>query len=180
MPGVSGVPTRRQWLGFFALCALGASSWLVDNAWPSTLPTAMRPMLDDLLMAVALGAVGWKGLARGNLWSRSAVKLGVASILLLGVPATLAGVALSGASEVTITALFTLAPIIVVVLVSNFNLDGDEASEQTSFWLRRSPVWAGLLLCRFRLLSPGVRLGSPPLPRLVFWLRRLRESGCIA
>jgi drug/metabolite transporter (DMT)-like permease len=141
MRSAGGAVTRRQWYGFFALCAMGASSWLVDNAWPSTLPTAIRPVLDDLLMAIVIGAVGWKGLARGSLWSWDGVKLAVGSVLLLGVPATLAGVALGGASEVTITALFALAPITVVVFVSNFNLGGDEAAGANKLL---GPALAGL------------------------------------
>lgn len=141
MRATGGALTRRQWLGFFTLCVLGASSWLVDNAWPSTLPTTMRPVLDDLLMAIVIGAVGWKGLARGSLWSRGGLKLAVGSVLLLGVPATLVGVALGGASEVTITALFALAPIMVVVLVSNSSFGGDEASGANKLL---GPALAGL------------------------------------
>jgi drug/metabolite transporter (DMT)-like permease len=103
---------------------LGASAWLVDGAWPSLLPTAVRQLLHDLIIAIVLGCVGWKKLFDCNLCGLPWIKLALASVLLLGVPATLAQLALGGVSEVTVAALFALAPVAVVILVSNSDFGG--------------------------------------------------------
>jgi len=138
--------TRARWAGFFVLCLLGASGWLVDQAWPSALPAAPRQGLDDLLIAVVLGAVDWRSFGRGEARGRPWVRLGLGSVLLLGVPATLAGIALGGASEITVAALFGLAPVIVVVLVVGFESGAGEGSGARALLMPSLAGLAGILL----------------------------------
>jgi drug/metabolite transporter (DMT)-like permease len=132
MPCTRGTLTRAQWLGFFALCLLSSSAWLVDARWPSDLPAAPRQGLHDLLIGLALGLVAWSKAARSEPRGRQRIKLAVASVLLLGVPATIAQAALSGVSEVSIAASFAMLPVAVVVLVSYVgrgNVEGQGTSE---------------------------------------------------
>jgi drug/metabolite transporter (DMT)-like permease len=117
---------------------------LVDQAWPSALPAAARQGLDDLLIAVVLGGVGWRRLGRGE--GRAWLRLGLGSALLLGVPATLAGVALGGGSEVTVAALFGLAPVAVVVLVAGLEAGAGEGSGARGLLMPALSGLAGILL----------------------------------
>lgn len=115
---------RRQWLGFFALCLLGASTWPVEGAWPSLMPAASRECLHDLIIAFAVGVFGWRRIAFNEIQTRLLAKLALASVCLLGMPAALIESARSGVSEGTIAALFAMLPVAVVLLVSRFDFAG--------------------------------------------------------
>jgi hypothetical protein len=123
MGRAGGAITRSQWLGFFALCLLSASGWLIDDTWPSPLLGPEREGLHDLVIAGLLCAVSWRSLTHGNLRARPWMKLALASICLLGVPAMVAETTLGAGSQVTVSALFALLPVIVVVLVSYLDFD---------------------------------------------------------
>src|SRR5271154_4291987 len=90
---VSSSLKPRHWLGFFALCLLWSSAWLVEGAWPSTLPIAVRQCFDDLFLAAVLGLIGWKSFtprySARPLRTRRATLLALASVCLLGLPAVL-------------------------------------------------------------------------------------------
>lgn len=121
----TGIPefrglTRRQWPGFFALCFLGASAWLIEGAWPSLMPAASRECLHYLVLASAVGIFGSRKIARSG-FRAPFVKLAVASVGLFGVPAALIERARSGVSEATIAALFALLPVAVVLLAPHFD-----------------------------------------------------------
>jgi drug/metabolite transporter (DMT)-like permease len=120
--------SRAQWVGFFALCLLGASAGLVDGAWPSLLGTTERLGLHDLVIAIVLCGVGWGSAGRVNLRGRRWVKLALASVSLLGLPVLAAEAALGTVSGVTVTALFALFPVMMVVLVSSVDFGGAAAS----------------------------------------------------
>ena len=119
MAHTGGALTKSQWLGFFALCALWSSAWLISDRWPSPLPPVEQQGLHDLLIAAVLCCVGWKNLAPGNLRARPWLKLALASICLLGVPALVVETTLGAGSAVTVAALFALLPVMVVVLVAS-------------------------------------------------------------
>jgi drug/metabolite transporter (DMT)-like permease len=142
--------------GFLALCLLSASAWLVDGAWPSLLPAAQRQALHNFLIALVVGAAGWKGIEWETLRVRRWVKFGAASVCLLGLPATLMEATGGGVPEVTAAALFALLPIVVVVLASNFDF-GRAASAGTVRLL--APALIGLagtlLLLSFALPDSG-------------------------
>jgi hypothetical protein len=114
--------TGRQWIGFFVLCLLGASGWLVEGAWPSLLPVAAQDCMHDVAIGLAVGVFGWKKIARGDLGGRSWAKLAIASVCLLGLPTVLIEWARSGVSDGTVAGLFALLPIAVVLVMPQFNL----------------------------------------------------------
>jgi len=145
---------RRVWLGFFALCLLSSTAWLVDAQWPSDIPPAPRQGLHSLVLALLFGVIAWTRAAPKNLPARPRFLLALASVLLLGVPATIAQAALSGVSEVTIAASFALLPVAVVVLVSYIGLGGGE-SPATNQLLAPALVGLGgtLLLLPFEFPS---------------------------
>jgi hypothetical protein len=67
-------------------------------------------------------------------------------VLLLGVPATLAQMALGGVSEITVAALFGLAPVAVVVLVAGFGVGEGEGSGARGLLMPTLVGLAGILL----------------------------------
>lgn len=141
-----GAITKPQWLGFFALCLLSASAWVIDSASPSTLPGVEREGLHDLVVAILLCAVGWPKLARGNFRTRSWLKLALGSICLLGVPAMVVGSTLGDGAGVTVAALFALLPVMVVVIVSYVDFSGADSSRAMRLLLPALIGLGGMLL----------------------------------
>jgi len=115
--------SRAQWVGFFALCALGASGWLVEAEWPRVLPTMEQRVLHDLAIAATVGFVWWRIRARVGASARPRMRLAAASVCLLGLPAILVDAAFGGVSQVNATATFALLPVAVVLLVSQFDAE---------------------------------------------------------
>jgi len=148
----TGTLTKPQWLGFFALCLLGASAWLVDSAWPSTLPGAEREGLHDLVIALVLCAVGWRQLVSANFRARPWLKLALASVCLLGVPAMVVGSTLGDGSGVVAAALFALLPVMVVVIVSYV---GGAESSRTMRLLLPALIGLGGMLLLLPFAEPG-------------------------
>jgi hypothetical protein len=147
-PGAAdaGGLTRRQWICFFALCLLGGSVWLVEGAWPSLLSAAARDCLHDLAIGLAVGVVGWKKIALGDLGGRPWLKLAIASVCLLGLPAVLIEWARSAVSDGTAAGLFALLPIAVVLVAPQFDL-GIEAENAVGRLLAPALIgFAGALL----------------------------------
>lgn len=105
--------TGAKWVGFVALCAMGGSGWLVEGAWPSVLPVAVRECVHQVAVAAVVGGFAWRGFARGR--GRVWVRLAAASVCLLGVPAAMVEAARGGVAEVAIAQLFALGPVAVVV-----------------------------------------------------------------
>jgi hypothetical protein len=124
LPGAGDVMTRAQWVGFFALCAMGASGWLVEGAWPSALPVAARECVHELVIAVLVGGFAWRGFPSGRARGLQWVRLAAASVCLLGVPAALIESTRGGVSSVTVAELLALVPGAVVVLIPAFEVSG--------------------------------------------------------
>jgi hypothetical protein len=120
-----GAMAWRQRVGFFALCAMAASGWLMEGAWPSTLPVAARQCLHELAIAVVVGGFSWRRFARKRAAQRGRwrvwVRLSAASVGLLAVPVALIESTQGGVSAVTVAGLFALAPVGVVVLMPVFD-----------------------------------------------------------
>jgi hypothetical protein len=110
-----GAMAWRQRVGFFALCAMAASGWLMEGAWPSTLPVAARQCLHELAIAVVVGGFSWRRFARKRAAQRGRwrvwVRLSAASVGLLAVPVALIESTRGGVSAVTVAGLFALAPV---------------------------------------------------------------------
>lgn len=148
--GCGGSMTWRQCVGFFVLCVLGASGWLVEGAWASVLPVAERECAHKAVIAVVVCAYGWKGFARGH--GRAWVRLALASVCLLGVPAALVGIVRGGVSEVTVAELFALAPVAVAVIAAGVDAGRGEGVGQLL-----GPAVAGLagVLLMLQFALPG-------------------------
>lgn len=116
--------TRLQWLGFLVLCAMGASGWLVEGAWPSVLPVAVRQCLHELVIAAVVCAFSWRRFVCEPGAVRIWVRLALASVCLLAVPAALVERTHGGVSSVTVAELFALVPGAVVVLMPAFDVRG--------------------------------------------------------
>jgi hypothetical protein len=113
----------RHWIGFFALCLLSSSAWLVESAWPSSLPLPARQGLDKFAIAIVLFCFGLlnekcRPRFRGKPWA----KLALSSVLLLAVPALLLEVTSGVVSQPMGECLFALVPVAVVVLAPYFGL----------------------------------------------------------
>jgi len=134
-----------QWAGFFALCLLGASGWLVEAEWPSVLPAMEQRALHDLAIAAVMGIAWWRIRARVGISARLRMKLAAASVCLLGLPAVLVDAASSGVSQVNATATFALLPVAVVLLVAQFD------SERASTMRMLAPGLVGLAGVMFLL-----------------------------
>jgi hypothetical protein len=146
-----------MWAGFFVLCVLWASAWVVESAWPSSLPLGVRQCIDKFAIAAVLCGFGisrkcirWERLG-GAHWA----KVGAASVCLLAVPAltleATSGAVLQSMSE----SLFALVPVAVVVLAPYIGLSarsdgepvGSESWRETSHLLLPALTGlAGLLL----------------------------------
>jgi drug/metabolite transporter (DMT)-like permease len=145
--------SRWQWVGFFALCLLGASAGLVDDAWPSSLGTAERLGLHDLVIAIVLCGVAWNT-GRVRLQGRPWMKVALASVCLLGVPVMFAEAAGDRMSGVLVTALFGLFPVMMVVVVSYVDLGGAESSGTNRLLVPTLIGLSGLLLV-LPIVQPG-------------------------
>lgn len=110
--------TPAQRVGFFVLCAMGASGWLVEGAWPSALPVAAREVVHEAVIAAAVCGFGWRGFARWRAWAR----LAMASMCLLGVPAAMIQSARGGVPEIAVAELFALVPAVVVVIAAGIEV----------------------------------------------------------
>jgi drug/metabolite transporter (DMT)-like permease len=104
---------RWQAIGFAVFCLLGGSRWLADSAFPSALPLFEQESLHYLLIGfVALAILFLRRSAHKAKvpWLR----LAVAGMLLLGVPALL-NEAAHAMTPATHVALFALVPLFVAV-----------------------------------------------------------------
>jgi drug/metabolite transporter (DMT)-like permease len=156
----------RRWLGFFALCLLWSSAWLVDSVWPSFLSPPLQQGVRDVVLAAVLGLAAFRRIAQAGLRKRPWGRLALASVCLLSVPATLAK-AVAGVPDVTTSALFGLVPVAVVVMVSYL---GPNAEDDTGSGDLLLPALLGmsgvLLLLPFALPDSWHRGGSDALALL--------------
>ncbi len=158
----------RHWVGFFALCLLWSSAWLVESAWPSSLPVDARQCTAKFAIAIVLsGCVIALRIARKKPGSRLSglpwAKLALASIALLAVPALLLEATSGVVTQPMSECLFALVPVAVVVLAPYVGLAGpsDADALHSESWRETShlllPALVGLagalLLLSFSL--PG-------------------------
>jgi drug/metabolite transporter (DMT)-like permease len=113
---------RLQGVGLAAFCVLAGSRWLVDNAFPSTLPPLLEQCFHSaIICAVAL--VLWifrspQILAKAD---SNWLKVVLAGVMLLGLPALLQAFG-HGLAEANGAALFALAPLFVVVGAASYEM----------------------------------------------------------
>jgi hypothetical protein len=139
----SAALTPRQWLRFFALCLLWASAWLVDEAWPNPLPLPARQTLHNLILA-AFAAIALAFTSRSPKTSRPPrpyAKLAIAGICLLTLPALLIDIARTAVSSTTVTELFAILPIAVVVLTPHLTFGPTPAPDTAHLLV---PAFIGL------------------------------------
>lgn len=109
---------RRHVLAFALFCLLSGSGWLVDNAYPSPLPSLERRALHDV--AITLAALAFLLFKRRSLQRIPLLRLAAASILLLGLPAFLNELTHT-VSAISGLALFALVPLFLIIGAIAFN-----------------------------------------------------------
>jgi drug/metabolite transporter (DMT)-like permease len=142
----SGALTPLRALGLLALCLLASSTWLIDQQWPITLPLPARLTLHNLILAIVIAPFAWRRLVRNRSQSRPYAKLAIASILLLSLPALLVDIARTAVSSVTVTELFAILPIAVVVLTPHLAFDRNSPPDTTHLLVPAFVGLAGTLL----------------------------------
>jgi drug/metabolite transporter (DMT)-like permease len=177
-----GALTPLRALGLLALCLLASSTWLIDQQWPITLPLPTRLTLHNLILAVIIAPFAWRHLVRNRSQSRPYAQLAIASICLLSLPALLVDIARSSVSSVTVTELFAILPIAVVVLTPHL-ASGSKSPPDTTHLL--VPAFIGLagtlLLLPFALPDSPRRAACQALTLLAvvlsaiaaMWMHRL-------
>jgi hypothetical protein len=105
--------TRGIWFAFAALCLLGGSAWVFDEAFPAMLSGLFRLAVHNLALAAVFGVMSLPGKAdsRGTSWWNVAA----AAIAMIAVPEILASVASGSVSQLTEVLVYMLVPVVVVV-----------------------------------------------------------------
>lgn len=114
-----------RWIGFAVLCVLAASSWVIPKNLPSVLPSLEEQgILFFLIGFVALLVSllgGWRRKKVSESWG-----VAVASLGFFGVPLVVAQYAGSSVPAITRSALFALAPVVVVIVVAAGDMSAGE------------------------------------------------------
>ena len=168
-------------LGFSVFCLLAGSRWLVESAYPSALPPLQRQAIHFGVMGLAV-AVVWR--LRRRSWPGGWLHMALAGMLLLGVPSILERVAGPVVNH-TGAALFTLAPLFVVVGVVAF---GEEDGARALMMPALVGAAGGLLVLPFELPTTayggvlfGVALGAVVSTAVGgIWLHRLLQGADFA
>jgi hypothetical protein len=160
----------RHWLGFFALCLLWSSAWLVESAWPTSLPLYARQSFDKFAIAIVLFCLGVvRNKFRLRLRKAPWAKLALASVTLLALPTLLLEATSGVVSQPMGECLFALVPVAVVVLAPYVGLAAASGADATP-----SESWretSHLLLPALAGLAGALLLLSFSLPA------SLREAG---
>jgi len=146
MARAPGALTPLRALGLLSLCLLASSTWLIDQQWPITLPLPTRRTLHNLILAIAIAPFACMRLVRNRSQSRPYAKLAIASILLLGLPALLVDIARTAVSSVTVTELFAILPIAIVVLTPHLAFGRNPTPDTTHLLVPAFIGLAGTLL----------------------------------
>jgi drug/metabolite transporter (DMT)-like permease len=152
-----GALTPLRTFGLLVLALFWASAWLVDQAWPNPLPLPTRLTLHNLILAAAIAPFVLGRPVRNRSHPRPYAQLALAAVCLLGLPALLVEIARTAVSSVTVTELFALYPIAVVVLTPHIALSPTIPAPDTAPLL----VPACLGLAGILLLLPFALPGSP-------------------
>ncbi|MGD0799243.1 MAG: hypothetical protein ABR910_16125 [Acidobacteriaceae bacterium] len=178
-----GALTPLRALGLFTLALLSSSAWLVEQFFPTDLPLPVRLTLRNLTLAAAIAPFALRTLARNRSHPRPYAALALASILLLSLPALLTDIARTAVSSTTVTELFALLPIAVVVLTPHLALNPTTPTPDTTPLLL--PAFLGLtgtlLLLPFALPNTPRRAAFQALTLLAvliaaiaaIWMHRL-------
>lgn len=113
-----------QWIGFGVLCVLAASSWVIPQNSPSVPSLEEQGILFFLIGFVALLVSflgGWRRKKVSESWRIAAGSLG-----FFGVPLVVAEYAGSSVPAITRSALFALAPVVVVIVVAAGDMSAGE------------------------------------------------------
>jgi drug/metabolite transporter (DMT)-like permease len=105
---------RRVGLGYAALCLLGGSAWIFDEAYPAMLSGLVRFATHGLAMGAVFAALSWRaGKGRTAWW-----KVAAAAVAMIAVPEILAAAASGSVSQLTEVLVYMLVPVVVVVAVA--------------------------------------------------------------
>jgi hypothetical protein len=115
------------WAGFVLLCLITSLEWVIPPV-TTELPTLQRSGLLDAVIGLGAGAVALLG-KRKNLGAVPFIQITLAGIFFLGVPAILLDLAGGIASSTTVSLLFTLTPVVVVITAMSNPLESAGGNE---------------------------------------------------
>ncbi len=117
-----------MWAGFAGYCVLAGSRWLVDAAVPPPVPGMLRVGVHEVVLAVILTA--WLAARRRAVAWRILAGIGVLAGVVLLLPDAVIEAGSGSVSGLTATLVFTLIPLVVVLVVAQQGAGfgpGDEA-----------------------------------------------------
>jgi hypothetical protein len=135
---------RYRWLGFFLLCVLSGTSWIIPAAANSLPPLEEQGVRYGLLGLCGFLVAG-RGALKRDMWRRTGC-LAAAAVGLFGVPMLLLAYVEGGVGETTRSALFAMVPVIVVLAVAAGDGTGGEERGARRFLIPALAGLAGLLL----------------------------------
>jgi hypothetical protein len=134
-----------RWIGFAVLCVLAASSWVIPQNSTSVLP----PLEEQGILFFLMGFVALLISLRGG-WGRQKVseslRIAGGSLGFFGVPLVVAEYAGSSVPAITRSALFALAPVVVVIAVAAGDMVAGEERGARRFLVPALIGASGLLL----------------------------------
>ena len=133
------------WICFVALCVLSGTSWVI----PRELSDALPPLEQQGILFGVVGLIALLFVMRGlgfRSWGLRYVRLGAAAVAFFGVPIVVAEYARGSVSAISRSALFALAPVVVVMAVAFGESAGREQRSARVFLMPALAGVGGLLL----------------------------------
>lgn len=122
---------RWRWAGLALLCAIAASAWIADMAWPSAVPVLLRSGIENAVLCLLLLPFAhrhWRKAGR-----RQWAKIGILGCALLALPTIVAVYSAPQISAVAMGLIFTAVPAVVILAAaqseSAFGADGRPLSQ---------------------------------------------------
>src|SRR5277367_4076050 len=112
-----------RWIGFAVLCVLAASSWVIPRAG------VLAPLEEQGILFCFIGVISLLISVRRG-WSKQNVsefwRVAIGGIGFFGVPMVMAEYAGRSVPAITRSALFALAPVVVVIVVASGDMVAGE------------------------------------------------------
>lgn len=106
----------RRWAGLALLCAIAASAWIADTAWPSDVPVLLRYGVESLLLFLLFLPFSWAEFCKTR-W-RQWAELSAWGAALVALPTLIAVGAAPQISAVAAALIFCAVPAVVVLVAA--------------------------------------------------------------